>query len=145
MPSSVRLAEWRGKAALALLNQFSREQYDLLQVVLLMEAARTHLPEILEVLGREHTLKFLEVFAGTTIEVPSREVLERCFRDVEIYYRLSRAKGRAKTDTARDLAAEYDVACKQVWSIYRRMRRVLGAQGMGLVVDDDADPLGEDA
>jgi len=91
--------------------------------LLLGSARETLLPDILEVVGHERLLKFLDIFAGMSITVPSRDVLIQFVRDADIYVRF-------RPDTAPALAKEHGLEVEQVREIYRRSKAVIDAVGI---------------
>lgn len=105
---------------IAVLNHTSElEKYvDLWHIVLLRCARNTVLPDLLEVFGKEALIKFLDIFAGTTFRVPSREVLEHSVRDVDIYIQVK----RHGSDAFRGLCQRYDLTEDQVKSAYYQVR-----------------------
>jgi hypothetical protein len=60
--------------------------------VLLARTRRTVIPELYEVFGPEQVMRFLDLFAGTRIEVPSRDVISQAPRDADIYATLAAHK-----------------------------------------------------
>ena len=66
-------------------------QVDIFHVVLLNAAADTVLPELYEIFGRERMVKFLEIFAGVTIRIPSASIFSDAVRDVMIYQDLGKS------------------------------------------------------
>jgi Mor family transcriptional regulator len=63
----------------------SPEYLDAFLVLLLFKSQETILPEILECVGRDALFKFLEIFGGTTVKVPTKEFIERTMRNAAIY------------------------------------------------------------
>jgi len=98
---------------------------DALQVALLRAGKDTLLPEIYDIFGREKLLKFLDIFAGTTVVVPTKKVLEDSIRDTYIYLGMEKAKAQRKvmTDVVRDLAIRYDIDNRKVHTIYEDMKQ----------------------
>jgi Mor family transcriptional regulator len=90
--------------------------------VMLAWTRKTLIPELYEVFGPEQLMRFLDLFAGTRFEVPSRDVILQALRDADVYVRL--AAGR---DTVRDLATKYGVAEHQVADAYARVAAIIGA------------------
>ena len=52
----------------------------------------TLITELYEVFGNQHLMRFLDLFAGTRFEVPSRDVILQALRDADIYARLAAHK-----------------------------------------------------
>ena len=59
-----------------------------LMIALLDVAADTLLPELIEVFGHDHVLRFLEIFEGCLIKVPSRSVILDAGRNAVIWRRV---------------------------------------------------------
>src|SRR5262245_13061178 len=57
---------------------------------------RNRRPELYELFGNQHLMRFLDLFAGTRFEVPSRDLILTALRDADIYARLA-----ARKDTVR--------------------------------------------
>ena len=60
--------------------------------VLLAWTRKTLIPELYEVFGPEQLMRYLDLFAGTRFEVPSRDVILKALRDAEIYATLAAHK-----------------------------------------------------
>lgn len=101
-------------------DQVSQQFMDLFQIVLLAAAEDTHIPEIYEIFGPEYTLRFLDIFRGMTVEVPSREVIANALRDVGIYLAVVQAGEGTKAQIIRDLAVKHGLTAQKVRSIYYR-------------------------
>jgi len=84
--------------------------------VILAWTRKTLISELYEVFGTEHLMLFLDLFAGTRFEVPSRDLILTALRDAEIYTAVA-----ARKDTVRGLATKYGVAEHQVADAYARV------------------------
>jgi hypothetical protein len=104
-------------------NGFSDRSMDLLKLMLLESADKTHLPEFLDIFGRDTLLKFLDIFAGTTVKVPSRKCIENAIRDVSIFVRLERTPSGSKARLVRDLASEFGLNDGQVRKSYYEVEK----------------------
>ena len=107
-----------GEVPASIFDTVSKEYLDLFQVTLLEVASTTHLPEIYSVFGQECFLKFLDIFSGTTIKVPSRQILDDCMRDVGIYLNLKRAGVDGQAMAVRDLAVQHSLATSKIRKIF---------------------------
>lgn len=101
-----------------LLDQDLIHYSDLFIAVLLQQADATFLPELYEVFGDKLVL-FLDIFAGTTFVVPSRQVIEKAVRHVAIYHKLE--SGRYKEE---ELAREYGVDIRWVREIRKQVQNI---------------------
>jgi hypothetical protein len=89
--------------------------------VLLAWTQRTLIPELYEVFGPERLMRFLDLFAGTRFEVPSRDLILTAVRDADIYATLA-----AHKDTVRGLATKYGVEEHRVADAYARVAALVG-------------------
>jgi hypothetical protein len=99
---------------------------DALQMALTRTGRDTLLPELYEIFGKEATIKFLDIFAGTTVKVPSKQVIENAIRDTFIYLTLKKAKRSYNikpADVVNDLADRYSIERETVNLIYREMEK----------------------
>jgi len=102
------------------------QHIDALQVSLLRAGKNTLLPELYDIFGKECLLKFLDTFAGTTIQVPTKKVLEDAIRDTYIYLTITendKSRNRKKSDIVKELAVRYDMDVKDVISVYKDMQK----------------------
>jgi hypothetical protein len=111
----------------AIFDNSATKHIDALQAALVRASRDSILPELYDIFGRESLLKFLDIFAGTTVKVPTKKVLEDSIRDTFIYLSLEKTKKSGKpkkvmTDVVRDLAGRYSIGMEEVWAIYRDMQ-----------------------
>lgn len=87
---------------------------------------RSLLGEFLEIFGKENTIKLIDVFSGTTLEIPSRRKLEALDRDIHIYEALCSCTGRKQTRrTQKALAHKHNLTEKHIREIYKRLEQQL--------------------
>jgi len=114
------------KPALPLfLERSTRREVDVLYVLLVHSGRYELLPELYEVFGREHLIRFLEVFGGTTLKVPSEQDLAQAARDVSIYCRLSEAPRGSVGEVVGSLAKEYSIEEGVVEQIHAQMAKLM--------------------
>lgn len=109
----------------AIFDTGSVAHIDALQVSLLRAGKHTLLPELYDIFGKERLLKFLDTFAGTTVQVPSKKVLELAIRDTYIYLTLNmslKSGKKKKSDVVKSLSERYDITGHEVLNIYRDMK-----------------------
>lgn len=111
----------------AIFDNSATKHIDALQVALIRASRDSILPELYDIFGKERLLKFLDIFAGTTVKVPTKKVLEDAIRDTFIYLSLEKMKKSGKpkkimTDVVRDLADRYSMSMEDVWAVYRDMQ-----------------------
>jgi hypothetical protein len=95
--------------------------------VMLRWTRNTLIPELYEVFGNQHLLQFLDLFAGTRVEVPSRDLILTALRDADIYARLA-----ARKDTVGSLATKYGLEEHRVADAYARVATIVGvSEGHG--------------
>lgn len=107
------------------LERSTRREVDALYVLLVHSGRYELLPELYDVFGREHLIRFLEIFGGTTIKVPSEVELAQAARDVTIYCRLNEAPKEGQEEVVASLAKEYNLDEGVVSQIYSRMVRLM--------------------
>jgi hypothetical protein len=112
---------------LDILKPMDRKQLDTLFIALLHYSQHNILPELYEIFGEESLLKFLDLFSGMTIKVPSHDQLSLIIRDVNIYIRLSRADKKA--DLIRELMSEYGIEEERsITRIYTEIETIVTTQ-----------------
>lgn len=107
---------------LSIFDKVLAEHTDVLYFSLMDAASESILPEILEVVGKENMVKFLDIFGGRTVTIPNRKVLERSIRDSVIYIETSRDDSLEVTDM---LASRYEISTDRVNRIATRMREMM--------------------
>ena len=101
----------------------SEEEALVFRTLLYEAAGLSHIRQLYEVFGAKCLLKFFDLFAGVTIEVPSREKIEKAIRDTRIFFLINRAKVGHRAGQARELAAEFGLAPCTVTQIYLAIRK----------------------
>jgi len=109
---------------LGLLDSRALRRVDLFFFVLMDAVADTLLPEIVEVFGHEAMFKFLNHFAGMTIQVPNRVVIERSVRDTSLFHELDRID-RSDAAAVGRVAQQYGRTVEDAMVVYHRLRRLL--------------------
>jgi hypothetical protein len=107
---------------LHIIDKITGKEFDILKVVLLECCDKSHIPELYEIFGRENFLKFIDIFAGSTIKCPSREVLDKAVRDVTVYLLISKSGVGNRSSLVRDLAVQYGVTVGVIRQIYVEMQ-----------------------
>lgn len=97
------------------------EYINILKYVLLSNDEFSILPEILDVFGTENFIKFLNLFAGFVIKIPSSEELSLTLRDIDIYHKMSKCSESNKSFVITDLASKYQINEKDVSRISTSM------------------------
>ena len=86
-------------------------------MALLLKAAEfTLIPDLIGIFGAESAVKFIDIFSGSTIKVPSKDILQTLVRDANIYTELKRDWGEAK-----NLSNTYEISLDLVHSIFKRV------------------------
>lgn len=93
---------------------------DVFAAILIYKFEDTLLPDLIDIFGSGVLPKFLDIFAGTTFVVPSREQIESVLRDVDIY--LSMKEGRM---TSEELARKHEIGDNTVRIIYGKVRKIV--------------------
>ena len=85
---------------------------------------RSLLAEFTEIFGEANARKLIDVFSGTTLEIPSRKALENAERDMLIYELLSISTSPQQGKEKRDkLSRKYNLSKGRVQEIFRQMKR----------------------
>ena len=85
------------------------KRIDSLFAVLVASDETQFFPEFTEIFGKDSLVKFLDIFAGQTIVVPPREIVEAKIRDVTFWMELEK-----DPESVTRLAAEYEMAEHEV-------------------------------
>lgn len=104
-----------------ILDKLTRRYVDVFYLVLLSIADKSILPEIYEIFGKDSMIKFLDIFSGTTIKVPSRHIIEKAIQQVDIYIQLT---DKHTSQVAEHLAEQYGLEITGVWSTYQQMKNL---------------------
>lgn len=104
------------------LSHLSGRQVDTFYALLISESKYSYLPELHDIFGRDATIKFMEIFSGCTVRVPSIKKLSQTARAVVIYVRIEQAKSNAQLAIVKALAEEYEITEDRVRSIYAKTK-----------------------
>lgn len=97
---------------------------DVFVPLLLKECEETLLPELISVFGESELLKFLNIFSGTTFQVPDRSIIFRLVRDAKIFVALT------TTDISfPELSSEFDLSEEALRKCYNRVEATLKSVG----------------
>jgi len=118
----------RFSRSLSIFDPAVTKHIDALQMALVRAGRDTILPELYEIFGKADLLKFLDIFAGTTVEVPPKAVVENAIRDTYVYLSLEEAVDSGNKKRVQDvvgyLADRYSISRKALWNIHREMRKL---------------------
>lgn len=95
---------------LRLFDERQGKYVDALYAVLVASDELQFFPEMCDIFGEREVMSFLEIFAGQTITVPPRDVVEGKIRDVALWLSVSDEGDEAVPK----LAAEYGLTEEQV-------------------------------
>jgi hypothetical protein len=107
-----------------LLN-ISGHSVDLFYVLLLHTGKYEFLPELYDVLGKELTLRVMDIFAGTSVKFPNQKVLARLAAEVEIYVRVGSAQESQRASVIHSLAEKLALSEDHVREVYNKTRHLL--------------------
>ena len=79
----------------------------------------TLLPELFSVFGSKAAIKFMDVFAGSSVEVPSRKILDDLVRTTDIYVMVENGRPLAV------IAEKYDTDVPEVKNTYARAKKLI--------------------
>ena len=114
-------------------EDFNEDTMEAIRLLLLEKSRYTLLPELYEVFGKDHFLKFLDVFAGSEFQVPDRDTLMRVIENASAYVSMRRNSHAATVDY---LAKRYNVSTTTIWNRYRRTEKIVAEMGMGEITKD---------
>lgn len=84
------------------------------------------LPEVFGLLGEKMTMRFLEIFGGRTIEVPSVKMVREAYKAVSAFLGFEqRTKVGGEEDVATEIGIELDMTPKQVLVARAKVRDML--------------------
>ena len=92
----------------------------ILQVVLSSMDEESLLPELYDIFGREALLKFLDIFGGTTVKVPKRNVVKAAVERVKVWVALEN-----KLATITQLADEMGKTEAHIRRLYSQAKKQL--------------------
>lgn len=116
------MSETNGRVKLLDFSALRRS--DLFFVVLLDAVGDTLIPEIRGIFGEEATLKFLKIFEGVTIKIPSASVITKSLMDVRLYLALHNVN-RKDDEAVAAVAGKYGLSAGQGRRVYRRIRNLV--------------------
>lgn len=103
---------------------------------------RSLLGEFLEIFGKQNTIKLIDVFSGTTLEIPSRRKLEILDRDIQIYEELSSCTSRGQQKTLRkSLAKKHSLSETQIRDVFKKMEKQLRENRKFKLADERTEKL----
>lgn len=107
------------------LSHLSGRQVEVFYALLVASGKYTFLPELYDIFGRESAIRFLEVFAGCRIRVPTIKRLEELARATEIYVRVEKATPNQRVGIVKVLAEEYEVTEDRIRTIFAKTKVLL--------------------
>lgn len=97
---------------------------DALYAVLVASDEMQFFPEMLEIFGEESVVQFLDIFAGQTIVVPPRDVLEAKIRDVTMWGSWLRGGEAAIPKLSQEYNLTEDMVRERIQGIVECLKRV---------------------
>ena len=91
-------------------------------LALVISDGMTVVPDMFKVLGSSKFLKFIELFGGRSVHIPSVEVIKRALRDANIYQ--SHVQGGV---TMRELAETHGISYQRVQKIITAVTEAIEA------------------
>lgn len=89
-------------ADIRLFDQNLDRYVDALYAVFVATDEMQFFPEMKDIFGKEAVVKFLDIFAGQTIVIPPREVLEAKIRDVSMWLEICKSGDEVVPALAKD-------------------------------------------
>lgn len=109
---------------LRLFDERTGKYIDALYAVLVASDELQFFPEMFDIFGDSSVMKFLEIFAGQTITVPPRDVIEAKIRDVSMWLAISDEGEGVIPRLARDYGVSEEFVREKVQAIVECMDRV---------------------
>lgn len=97
---------------------------DALYAVLVASDEMQFFPEMVDIFGEQAVVTFLDIFAGQTLTVPPKDVLETKIRDVSMWLSFSEDGDGAIPVLAKDHGLSEDVVREKIETITECMARV---------------------
>lgn len=115
-----------GLASTSILDVRATDYANLFAEIMTIVGNDTLLPEIFEIFGNEAAIKFLDIFAGNNVVVPSKDLVVKAVRDAHIYHELV----VQETGDPHSLARLYEIDFRTVNNIAARTSEALVAHKM---------------
>jgi hypothetical protein len=128
--SDSKIEDPLGPYDVSIVDTASGKFVEALAVAMQLSCPDSHIPEILSVFGRSSFLKFLNVFQGLTIKVPSRDVLDAGIRDVSVFLTLTTTSIAQRTHAVRSLAASHGVTPGVIRDGFARVSKAFETLGL---------------
>lgn len=100
-----------------------------LRVVLDHACPRSHVLEMFDIFGKDVFVKFLDIFSGTLIKVPTKDKLEDCMRQVVVFLELKRTPASKRPTATRELAKKYGMTAGEVRTIFVNVGNLFSKEG----------------
>ena len=117
---------------ISIMDAVSGRFVTVLRVVLDKACPRSPVLDLFDVFGRDAFLKFLDVFQGSTIEVPSRSKLEDAMRQVAIYLTLKRTTASQRPKAIKELAHRYNIPAGDIRDMFVEVDDLFETEGYKL-------------
>ncbi len=109
----------------AVFTNLHGREVEVFYVLLLGSGKYSFLPDLYEIFGRESTIKFLEIFAGCKLKVPTVDQLERIARNTKVYTSVELAHYKRRAIVIENLALEFDTDETGIRQIHQRTKTYL--------------------
>lgn len=120
---------------LIFLDLNNQKRVDLLYLLLVHSNRFSSLPELYEIFGKEALIKFLDIFEGQRLTVPSAKDLKKAVREVNIYSRLIDKPKGTRAKVMRELASDYTMTVKDVAGVFAQMRELMQSYKIKKILD----------
>jgi len=111
-------------ADLRLFDERTGKYIDALYAVLVASDEMQFFPEMLDIFGEKEVIKFLDIFAGQTLTIPPRDVLEGKLRDVSMWLEFSSGGESSIPALAKSHGVTEDFVREKIKGIEDCMNRV---------------------
>jgi hypothetical protein len=106
---------------LTALNLDNLKSSDALVMLMMHEWPETYMPEIIKLFGQTRALRFIDFFGGLTVDVPSREVMVKLVKDVDIYTAMEGDDSILSVDR---LSVKYEVSPESIKRTHKKVRAI---------------------
>lgn len=131
--SASKVEDPLGPYDVSIVDTASGRFVDALSIAMQLSCPDSHIPEVFSVFGKGAFLKFLNVFQGATIKVPSREVLDASIRDVSVFLALTTTSAAQRPQAIRSLAKSHGVSPGAIREGFARVSTAFETLGLRYV------------
>jgi hypothetical protein len=115
------------------LYEITRQEYvSALRAAVLHHSQYEVLPEVLEIMGEEGFLRFIEVFGGRGLHIPPQSDMHKVLRDISIWMGLSHPLEGERRRREERYVREFGIPRAKLWQTHEIMSRCMAGVGIAL-------------